>query len=87
VTGAQRVGAKGAVGIGLTTVDVGPRGRVHHGVGAQLGGGREHRVAIGDVELPVRGRHDVVALERPDQVVAELAAGPGDQDAHAVRPP
>ena len=87
MTGAERVGAKGAVGIGLTTVDVGPRSCVHDGVGAQLGDRREHRVAIGHVELHVRRRHRVVVGERVHEVVTELAAGPGDQDAHAVRPP
>jgi hypothetical protein len=82
----QRVDDQGPVGIGLAGVDRSPARGVHDQVRAEVVHGREHRVAIGHVEVPPVPPDEVAPGERPDELTAEQAAGSGDEHSGGHRP-
>jgi hypothetical protein len=42
----------------------------------------QHGVAVADIQVRVRAREHLVALERVDEIMAELTAGSGDECPH-----
>ncbi len=85
VAGAHRIPREGPFRVALGAVH-GVVGRgVDHQVGPHALHGGAHRGEIGDVELGVRARHDLVATEAPRDGLAQLSAGAGEQHPHASK--
>ncbi len=72
-----------AVGVGLAAVDVGPGAAVDDGVGQHRPDQLLDGVAVAAVEAGVVDAHDVVVrlgAQELDDLGADLAPGPGDED-------
>ena len=68
--------------VSLGAVDVGPGREVEHRLWTAPGDALAHCADVGDVDVEVDRGHLVPAREMLDQIPAEHARCPGDQDTH-----
>src|SRR5882762_7665682 len=83
MSGAVTIDASRELGLGLGAIHCRVCGGVDDDIGRLRADVLAHRATVGDIEVIVRGCHELCRGRRgSDQAAPDLATGPGDEDLH-----